>query len=64
MIMVAKKKGGSALEKWKNAAGKRVCDISEDHRFIEIVQRGFATRITANPDGTLLIENIVQEKTA
>lgn len=64
MIMVAKKEGGPVLEKWKNAAGKRVCDISEDHRYIEIVQSGYVTRITANPDGTLLIENFDQKKVA
>lgn len=64
MIMVAKKKGGSTLEKWKNAAGKRICDISEDHRYIEIVQSGYVTRITANSDGTLLIENFDQKKVA
>ena len=52
------------MEEWKNAAGKRVCDISEDRRFIEIVQRGYVTRITANSDGTLLIKNIVQRKAA
>lgn len=52
------------MEKWKNAAGKRICDISEDHRYIEIVQSGYVTRITANSDGTLLIENFDQKKVA
>lgn len=52
------------MEMWKNSAGKRVCDISEDRRTVEIVQRGYVTKITANPDGTLLIENIVHIKAA
>lgn len=52
------------MEAWKNAAGKRVCDISEDQRIIEIVQRGYVTRITAKSDGTLLIENIASNEVA
>lgn len=42
----------------RNLNGKRVCDISPDGKSIEIVQKGCLTRITANPDGTLNIENI------
>lgn len=64
MIMIVNRKEGVPLEMWKNAAGKRVCDISEDRRAVEIVQRGYVTRITANPDGTLLVENIVHSKAA
>ena len=45
------------MEEVRNASGKRVCDISADHKTIEIVIRGCVTRITANPDGTLNIEN-------
>lgn len=41
-----------------NNSGKRVCDISEDGKFIIIRNRKNLTRITANPDGTLKIENI------
>ena len=52
------------MEAWKNAAGKRVCDVSEDRNTVEIVQRGYITRITANPDGTLLIENIALNEAA
>jgi hypothetical protein len=43
-----------------NCKGKRVCDISDDGRIIEIVSKGCMTRITANPDGTLRIENLPQ----
>ena len=46
------------MEPWKNGNDKRVCDISEDHKEIVIVSKGFITRITANPDGTLKLENI------
>lgn len=42
--------------KFKNSDGKRVCDISEDRKVVEIVRDGCKTRITANPDGTLQIE--------
>ena len=46
------------MEIWKNEAGKRVCDISEDCRTVEIFVKGCKTRITANSDGTLRIMNI------
>ena len=42
----------------RNLNGKRVCDISQDGKSIEIVQKDCLTRITANPDGTLNVENI------
>ena len=45
------------MEIIKNLNGKRVCDRSEDGRVIQIVQRGCMTLITANPDGTLNVEN-------
>lgn len=41
----------------RNLKNKRVCDLSEDHKVVEIVIKGCKTRITANPDGTLNIEN-------
>jgi len=45
------------IEPVRNNSGKRVCDISADHKVIEIEIKGCITRITANPDGTLKIEN-------
>ena len=44
----------------RNCNGKRVCDISEDGRVVVILSKGCMTRITANPDGTLRIENLPQ----
>ena len=52
-----KRKEVSPMEIIKNLNGKRVCDRSEDGRVIQIVQRGCMTLITANPDGTLNVEN-------
>ena len=46
------------MEQIHNLNGKRVCDRSADRRVIEIVQKDCMTRITANPDGTLNIENL------
>ena len=46
------------MKHWKNGNDKRVCDISEDGKEIVIVNKGWITRITANPDGTLKLENI------
>lgn len=46
------------MEEIRNLRGKRVCDRSSDGRVIEIVQKDCLTRITANPDGTLNIENV------
>lgn len=45
------------MEEFRNLNGKRVCDVSEDKKTVEIVASGFKTQITANPDGTLKIEN-------
>lgn len=44
-----------------NNSGRRVCDISEDGKVIIIKNKKNQTRITANPDGTLKIENIDAE---
>lgn len=46
------------MEEVRNLSGKRVCDMSRDRKVIEIVQKGCLTRITANPDGTLKVENV------
>lgn len=46
------------METVRNLDGKRVCNISTDHRVIIIAQRGFITRITACKNGTLKIENL------
>ena len=48
------------IEAFRNSSGKRVCDISFDRRVIVIALKGCVTRITANPDGTLRIENLPQ----
>ena len=44
------------MEEVRNLNGKRVCDISTDKKVVEIVQKDCLTRITANPDGSLKIE--------
>lgn len=46
------------MDEFRNNNGKRVCDISTDKRIVEIRQKDCITRITANSDGTLKIENI------
>ena len=46
------------IEEVHNSAGKRVCDISADRRTVVIERKGCVTLITANPDGTLNIENL------
>lgn len=48
------------IEEVRNSNGKRVCDISADRRVVVISQKGCVTRITANLDGTLCIENFPQ----
>lgn len=45
------------MKEVRNADDKRVCDISEDGKTVEIVRKGCVTRITANPDGTLNIQH-------
>ena len=52
------------MEPEKNLNDKRVCDISHDRKVVEIVQKGCLTRITANLDGTLKVENILLPKVA
>ena len=42
----------------RNLNGKRVCDISHDLKVVEIINKDCLTRITANPDGSLKIENL------
>lgn len=46
------------MNEFRNANGKRVCDVSSDKRVAEIRLKDCITRITANPDGTLKIENV------
>ena len=45
-----------------NAEHKRVCDISPDGRTIVIKVHGYVTLIRANPDGTLRVENMTEER--
>jgi len=52
------------MEEFRNLKGKRVCDMSRDHKVIEIVYKDCLTRITANPDGTLNVENVPVTKAA
>ena len=52
------------MEEVRNLNGKRVCDISRDRKVIEIVLKDCLTRITANPDGTLKVENVPLVKAA
>lgn len=42
-----------------NLDHKRVCDVSNDSRVIEIRRKDCVTRITVNPNGTL---NITHER--
>lgn len=53
----------AGIEEVRNSNGKRVCDISADKRVVVISLKGCITRITANPDGTLRIENDFDEFT-
>ena len=52
------RKEDKPIEEFRNITGKRVCDMSADHRTVVIEVKGCVTRITANPDGTLKIENL------
>lgn len=45
------------MEKILNKKKKRIGDLSEDKRVVEIVRDGCLTRISANKDGTLRIVN-------
>ncbi len=46
------------MTKFNNSDNHRVCDVSEDKRFVIIERKGCVTRITANSDGTLNLENL------
>lgn len=50
------------INRFDNLDGHRVCDYSDDRKTVVIEKKGCITRITANPDGTLNIEN--EPKTA
>ena len=41
----------------KNLDKKRVCDISDDHKIVEIRLKDCITIVTANPDGTLDVKH-------
>jgi len=56
--------GGMPMEQIKNLRDKRVCDRSADRKIIEIADKGYITRITANPDGTLNVEQFQPPKAA
>ena len=46
----------------RNLNGKRVCDISNDHKVIKKKKKDCITRITATKNNTLHIENILLNK--
>ena len=48
----------------RNGNGKLIGKISEDQTYMEIELKGFLTRITVNPDGTLNILNITKPNAA
>lgn len=50
------------MEEFKNSKGKRVCDISSDKRRVIISRQGSKTQISANPDGTLRVENLPDDE--
>lgn len=52
------------MEEIRNLNGKRVCDMSLDRKVVIIILKGCETRITANSDGTLNIENVRIENIA
>jgi hypothetical protein len=45
------------MEKVLNKKNKRVCDLSDDHTFADIIRDGCLTRISAGKDGLLMITN-------
>lgn len=49
---------------WKNGNVNCICTVSEDGKTVEVAKKGVKTRITANPDGTLKLENINDKKSA
>lgn len=46
------------MKEVQNLDCKRVCDISNDTKVIEIRKKDCVTRIIANPDGTLNISHV------
>lgn len=44
-----------ALIEVNNLDHKRICDISDDRKFVIIRKKDCLTRIYANPDGTLVV---------
>ncbi|NLA24314.1 MAG: hypothetical protein GX879_05035 [Bacteroidales bacterium] len=48
-------RGGDAMKEVRNANKKRIGDISQDGKTLQIIMKGFPTTITANSDGTLNI---------
>lgn len=42
------------MKEIRNLNGKRICDMTDDGKAIVIVQKDCITKITANPDGTLV----------
>ena len=49
------------MNKIYNFDKKRVCDLSNDKRVVEIKKGNCITRISSNPDGTLKINHIKDE---
>ncbi|MDR0286189.1 MAG: hypothetical protein LBI03_00535 [Clostridiales bacterium] len=47
------------MDEVKNLDHKRVCDISNDQKTVEIHKKNCITRITVNSNGTL---NIINER--
>lgn len=43
------------MQEVRNTNNKRICDISNDKKIIEIYLKDCLTTITANPDGTFNI---------
>lgn len=52
------------MEQIKNLRGKRVCDLSDDKTTLFIGDKGYITRVTVNPDGTLKVEQFEPPKAA
>ncbi|MGI6737789.1 MAG: hypothetical protein ACOX54_00050 [Christensenellales bacterium] len=52
------------MQEVRNINNKRICDISNDQKVIEIRLKNCLTIITANPDGTLNITHEFIESVA
>lgn len=50
------------MKEFQNLDKKRVCDVSADRKTVLIRKKGCTTKITANQDGTLNIENVPETK--